>query len=53
MYLSLLDGGDGKYYLLNMISDDVARIEEPDLQEIVDKLGDKGLSGLKLTRLTE
>ena len=53
MYLSLLDGGDGKYYLLNMISDGVSRIEEPGLQEIVDKLGDKGLSGLKLTRLTE
>jgi hypothetical protein len=53
MYLSLLDGGDGKYYLWNGVSDDVARIEESNLQEIVGKLGSEGLSGLKLTLLTE
>jgi hypothetical protein len=53
MYLYLLDGGDGKYYLWNGVSGDVVRIEESSLQEIVGKLGNEGLSGLKLTLLTE
>jgi len=53
MDLFLLEGGDGKYYLWNDISDYVARIEEPNLQEILGKLGSEGLSGLKLTLLTE
>ena len=52
-YLFLLDGGDGKYYLWNIISDDVARIEEPNLQKILAKPGSEGLSGIKLTVLTE
>jgi hypothetical protein len=53
MYLFLPDGGDGKYYLWNTISDDVARIEEPNLQKILAKLGSEGLSGIKYTVLTE
>lgn len=51
--LFLLDGGDGKYYLWNNISGDVARIEEPNLEEILAKLGSEGLSGIKMTILTE
>src|SRR5271168_4956786 len=42
LYLLLLDGGDGNYYLLTTISDDVARIEEPNLQKILAKLGSEG-----------
>ena len=53
MYSFLLDGGDEKYYVWNMVSGDVARIEESNLQEILDKLGSEGLSGLKMTVLTE
>ena len=51
--LFLIEGGDGKYYLWNDISDYVARIEECNLQEILGKLGSQGLSGLELTLLTE
>jgi hypothetical protein len=53
MHLFLLNGGDGKYYLWNNISDDVARIEEPNLREILAKIGSEGLSGIKHTLLTE
>src|SRR5271154_2866559 len=52
-YSFLLDGGDGKYYLWNDVSDIVARIEEPDLEKILAKLGSEGLSGIKCTILTE
>jgi hypothetical protein len=52
-YTILLDGGDEKYYLWNIISDDVARIEEPSLEEILAKLGSEGLSGIKCTILVE
>lgn len=52
-YTVLLDGGDKKYYLWSVISDDVARIEESDLEEILAKLGSEGLSGIKRTILTE
>ena len=53
MFLFLLDGGDGKYYLYNDISGDLARVEEPDLQTILAKLGSEGLSSIKYTLLTE
>ena len=53
MDLFLLDGGDGKYYVWNMVSGDVARIEEPNLEEILAKLESEGLSGIKMTILTE
>jgi hypothetical protein len=52
-YTVLIDGGDKKYYLWHVISDDVARIEEPDLEEILAKIGSEGLSGIKRTILTE
>jgi hypothetical protein len=45
--------GVGKYYLWNTFSGDVARIEEPNLQKILAKLGSEGLSGIKDTILTE
>jgi hypothetical protein len=53
MYSFLLDGGDEKYYLWNIVSGDVERIEESNLQTILGTLGSEGLSGLKLTILTE
>jgi hypothetical protein len=54
MYTFLLEGGDGKYYLWNNVSDDVDRIEEPNnLPEILARLGREGLQGLKCTILTE
>ena len=53
MYSFLLDGGDEKYYLWNIVSGDVERIEESNLQTILGKLGSEGLSGLKMTVLTE
>jgi hypothetical protein len=52
-YTFLLDGGDGKYYLWNIVSDYVARIEEPNLEEILAKLGSEGLSSIKRTVLAE
>jgi hypothetical protein len=52
-YTFLLDGGDGKYYLWNIVSDYVARIEEPNLEEILVKLRSKGLSSIKRTILAE
>jgi hypothetical protein len=52
-YTVLLDGGDGKYYLWNDTAGIVARIEEPDLEKILAKLGSEGLSGIKCTILTE
>jgi hypothetical protein len=54
MYTYLLDGGDGKFYWWNGVSDDVGRIEEPNnLQEILVTLHYKGLSGIKYTLLTD
>jgi hypothetical protein len=41
------------YSLWNNISDDVARIEEPNLQEILAKIRSEGLSGIEHTLLTE
>jgi hypothetical protein len=51
--LYLLEGGDKKYYLWNVISDYVARIEEPSLQKILAALGSRGLSGISYTILTD
>jgi hypothetical protein len=52
-YTYVLDGGDKKYYLWNMLSDYVARIEEPNLEEILAKIGDEGVSSIKRTVLAD
>jgi hypothetical protein len=50
----LIEGGDKKYYLWSAMSDDMARIEEPSLQKILDLLDKaKGVfGGLPTTWLT-
>jgi hypothetical protein len=52
-YAYVLDGGDKKYYLWNKVSDYVARIEEPNLEEILAKIENEGVSSIKRTVLAD
>jgi hypothetical protein len=52
-YTYVLDGGDKKYYLWNTVSNYVARIEEPNLEEILAKMGSEGVSSIKRTVLAD